>query len=98
MRSLLLLPLLLGFSVPAFAHNAANGGTEYPNGWSQVGKACEGDGNAGVAFIKYQKNSDNSLYGVRNYTDDKWDIKDVTLQEANQKMNDQCGLDSYQPT
>ena len=99
MRSLLLLPLLLGFSVPAFAHNAANGGTdEIPNGWSQVGKVCEGDGYPGDNFMKLQKNSDNSLYGVWNFSDSSWDIKDVTLQEANQKMNKKCAVNSYQPT
>ena len=29
MKILLLLPLLLGFSVPAIAHNEANGGIEF---------------------------------------------------------------------
>ena len=29
MKILLLLPLLLGFSVPAIAHNEANGGSNY---------------------------------------------------------------------
>ena len=96
MRSLLLLPFLLGFSVPVFAHNAANGGTEYPNGWSQVGKECYEDGNViGPTYTKLQKNSDNSLYGVwKGY----WIIKDVTLVLANQEMNNKCATNSYQPT
>ena len=32
MKILLLLPLLLGFSVPAIAHNEANGGVSLPEG------------------------------------------------------------------
>ena len=101
MRSLLLLPLLLGFSVPAFAHNAANGGTdEIPNGWSQVGKVCEGDGYPGDNFMKLQKNSDNSLYGVwkTKSNDESWNLKDVSLVDANQRMNNKCDTNSYQPT
>ena len=66
-----------------------------PNGWSQVGKKCN-DGTD--SFIKLQKYSDNSKYGVSNYTKEKWVIKDVTLKQANKKMNDTCGGDSYQPT
>ena len=71
-----------------------------PNGWSQEGKGCEGKGNAselGDFFIKLQKNSDNSQYGVFNYTDDSWNLKYVTLVEANQRMNDKCGATIYYP-
>ena len=36
MKQLLIFPLLLGYSVPAFAHNAANGGNSVcPKNWVQ---------------------------------------------------------------
>ena len=72
-----------------------------PNGWSQVGKYCQKNPHL---YYKLQKNSNKSVYGVYREDDDegsavyKWTLKDVTLQEANQKMNDACGVDSYQPT
>ena len=69
-----------------------------PNGWSQVGQDCYEDGDTiSVVYIKLQKNSDNSLYGVFNYTDDSWTLKNVTLVDANQKMNDRCDTSDYYP-
>ena len=65
-----------------------------PNGWSQEGKECQGKTDW---YIKLQKNSDNSQYGVFNYTDDSWVLKNVTLVDANQKMNDRCGATIYYP-
>jgi len=50
MKILLLLPLLLGFSVPAIAHNEANGGRggEWfvlpPIGYQEVSDSGEGEG------------------------------------------------------
>ena len=101
MRSLLLFPLLLGFSVPAFAHNVGGSGVDAPNGWSQVGKYCQKNPHL---YYKLQKNSNKSVYGVYREDDDegfasyKWTLKDVTLQEANQQMNLSCDTNSYQPT
>ena len=42
MKLLLLLPLLLGFSVPAIAHNEANGGNECWCGVEEGEEGCAG--------------------------------------------------------
>jgi len=45
MKILLLLPLLLGFSVPAIAHNETNGGCgSHCTGGSGIGERVEGEG------------------------------------------------------
>ena len=70
-----------------------------PNGWSQVGQSCMNYDF--TKFIKLQKNSDKSLYGVYGEDidgADGWKKKDITLQEANQKMNNICDTNYYQPT
>jgi len=62
MKILLLLPLLLGFSVPAIAHNEANGGNSNFKGlWPSVGGKGEGadltDGDFNI------KDTDTNLTG-----------------------------------
>ena len=72
-----------------------------PNGWSQVGQDCYEDGDTiSVVYTKLQKNSDNSLYGVwkTKSNDESWNLKDVSLVDANQRMNNKCDTNSYQPT
>ena len=44
-KILLLLPLLLGFSVPAIAHNEANGGDGITIGRETPSSDCDGEGN-----------------------------------------------------
>ena len=45
MKKLLVLPLLLGFSVPAIAHNETNGGCgSHCIGGSGIGERVEGEG------------------------------------------------------
>ena len=45
MKLLLLLPLLLGLSIPAIAHNEANGGDGITIGReTSPGSGCDGDG------------------------------------------------------
>tara|TARA_B100000475_G_C14701740_1_gene189272 strand:- start:56 stop:439 length:384 start_codon:yes stop_codon:yes gene_type:complete len=69
-----------------------------PNGWTQVGKSCKIDNNDTslyVTYYKLRKNSDQSAYGVnRNKT--TWVVKNVSLSEANAKMNYECQCD-YRP-
>ena len=68
-----------------------------PNGWTQVGKSCD-TSNGDNTLYKLRKNSDHSIYGVykTQYTGGSWDgSKDLTLAEANTKMNDKCGVTSY---
>ena len=52
MKILLLLPLLLGFSVPAIAHNEANGGDYSLNGHHHYGdeESEEGEEGEGADF------------------------------------------------
>ncbi len=107
MRSLLLLPFLLGFSVPAFAHNEANSGTvgdvkqgddcsyiNPPNGWSM-----ERNGSTGTPGIHYKlmrkEGSNNAIWGsweCDGYTGaTEWNIKDVDCITANNKWLNKMG-------
>ena len=61
-----------------------------PNGWTQVGKSCE-KGGWPPTYYKLRKNSDNSVYGVHKNKDTWVGSKNLTLEEANAKMNDKCG-------
>ena len=45
MKLLLLLPLLLGLSIPAIAHNEANGGDGITIGRDTPSSDCDGEGN-----------------------------------------------------
>ena len=57
-----------------------------PNGWSQVGKSCEWDGNT---YHKLRKNSQQSKYGV--YRNKKtWQNKGMKLADVNTKMEELC--------
>ena len=65
-----------------------------PNGWTQVGKGCYSSGSDGKTYYKLRKNSDHSVYG--QYKEDGWvSSKDLTLSEANSKMDNKCGVYSY---
>ena len=71
-----------------------------PNGWTQVGKYCK-DNTSDTDLYKLRKNSDHSIYGIykiipSEFSGGSWDgSKDLTLAEANTKMNDKCGVTSY---
>ena len=75
-----------------------------PNGWSQVGQDCTINMKIWEEkYIKLQKKSDNSVYGVYKVLlfeggIEEWVDKDVTLEQANRSMNNKCGGNSYQPT
>ena len=63
-----------------------------PNGWMQVGKSCTSPDQE-RAYTKLRKDSNQSMYGVyKNY---EWDEKDITLAEANAKMNSINGCSGY---
>ena len=68
-----------------------------PNGWTQVGKWCTPAKYYGVApgtqYCKLRNNSNKSVYGV--YTNGWVGSKNLTLAEANTKMNDKCGVNTY---
>jgi hypothetical protein len=67
------------------------------NGWSKVGQSC---GIQGSFYTKYQKNSDSTKYGVyyqSSTANDSWKVKNVSLNDANSKMNTKCSTDTYQP-
>ena len=100
MKLLKLIPAA-AIALTAFTTFEAKAG--YPSGWSRVGDTCDPAGeDDGLTYTKLQKNSDNSLYGVwEDMTltfSSEWIKKDITLQEANQKMNNKCDTNSYQPT
>ena len=48
MKKLLVLPLLLGFSVPAIAHNEANGGDAMHRNGGEVEVSDSGEGEGGI--------------------------------------------------
>jgi hypothetical protein len=71
-----------------------------PNGWTQKGKTCYNEQvyestNKSTVYAKLKKSS--GIYGVYNKSGNKWvsDYKGVSLEEANTKMNSNCGLSSY---
>ena len=66
-----------------------------PNGWTQVGKSCNG---ASMNKLYKLSKTGTTLYGVYNGMESKWIEKDISLQEANAEMNDKCGVSTYQPT
>ena len=67
-----------------------------PNGWTQVGQGCSSNtqGNdpfsISISRYKLRKDSNHSMYGVYN-GNNTWDEKDITLAEANAKMNSKTG-------
>ena len=72
-----------------------------PNGWTQVGKGCDsktfdemGDP---IDYYKLRKDSNQSMYGVYKSGDsgDSWDKKDITLAEANARINSINGCSGY---
>jgi hypothetical protein len=69
-----------------------------PNGWTQVGKSCcyLPASRCTTDYYKLRKNSNKSVYGV--YANGWVGSKDLTLEQANTKMNDKCGVTKYQPT
>ena len=62
-----------------------------PNGWTQVGKGCYvkpyGKSDSKTWYYKLNKNSDNSVYGIYRNKKTWQSAKDLTLAEANAKMN-----------
>ncbi|GEM_PF-5571344 len=72
-----------------------------PNGWTQVGKGCTSktfdELGEPIDYIKLRKDSNQSMYGVYKSGDsgDSWDKKDITLAEANAKMNSITGCSGY---
>ena len=66
-----------------------------PNGWTQVGKSCDG---ASISKLYKLAKTGTTLYGVYNGESNQWIEKDISLQEANTKMNNSCGVNTYQPT
>ena len=81
-----------------FEANAKN----LPNAWGQKGNHCESE-YTNDTYYKLQKKSKTSEYGVWN-DDGSWldyngtTVKDVSLEYANQRMNDICATNNYQPT
>ena len=74
-----------------------------PNGWTQVGKKCNGFGYAKAnTYYKLTKtnSSGTQVYGVWNDSQSKWagSSKGSTVEYANNKMNTNCDVSTYQPT
>jgi hypothetical protein len=77
-----------------------------PSGWTQVGKKCTkspqnttGTGTSGSTQSYYKlSKTGTTLYGVYQGSKSSWVIKNVTLEDANAKMNSKCSVNSYQPT
>lgn len=77
-----------------------------PNGWTQMGKKCtkspqnNGTGDVGSTqtYYKLIKTGTTGTYGVYQSSKSEWDLKDVTLEAANTRMNSKCGVNTYQPT
>jgi hypothetical protein len=78
-----------------------------PSGWTQVGKKCtkspQNSTETGTpvgstqSYYKLSKTG-TTLYGVYQGSKSSWVIKNVTLEDANAKMNSKCSVNSYQPT
>ena len=72
------------------------GSVNQVNGWTQQGKGCQAKNN--IKYFKLRKNSNKSIYAVRINENagngDRWtgDGKNMTLAEANEKMNIKCNI------
>jgi hypothetical protein len=81
------------------AYGAVPTGFDPPNGWQQVGKYCNcashfcGSGTGPGDYYKLQKKSKTAVYGVWNNSTSQWvGSKNLTLIDANTKMNKKCGI------
>ena len=92
MRSLLLLPFLLGFSVPAIAFEDACLGVDYPNNWFGYRKA---DKCNLMLYVLFKKEDSETLWGAwecdGNTGNTEWNVKNVDCDTANAKYVKKSG-------
>ena len=96
MKTLLLLPFLLGFYVPVFASACGN----KPNGWeAQLNNEGDPSNDIDIYYLMVKNDTSKSDWGVwmcdSNNDKSEWNIKDVDCDTANAKYIDKVGYGGH---